>query len=331
MQAADRLRMSAIRCAGASVGGRLLHSHRRLLAGTAVLLLGIGVVVAVVDPFAGKPSGRGGVVDNGSPISTERVERTSLVSQTQVSGTLGYAGSWTVSVPSGTDPFALAQAEQAVSSGRAALSAAQTAVTADAQTVRQARAAPRTARLASANEKAVEDAAQLANAKGTLANAQQALAAARASATSYSSTSSYTMLPSPGLVVGRGRPLYAIDGQPTLLLYGSTPAWRAFRAGMSPGADVAELNANLRALAFGATSGAAFTSATSAAIAALQRAHGLSPTGTLALGAVEFEPGALRVTRVRPTLGTPVQPGPVLNASSTRHDVSVQVDAAQQS
>jgi len=335
MQAGDRLRVSAIRGAGASVGGRLLHSNRRLLVGAAVLLLVIGVAVASVDPFAGKASGPGRVVDNGSPISTERVVRTSLVSQTQVSGTLGYAGSWTVSVPSGTDPSALTQAKRAVSSGRAALSAAQATATADAQTVRQTRAAPRIASaeagLASAHEKAVEDAVQLANAKGSLANARQALAAARASATSYSSTSSYTMLPSPGLVVGRGRPLFEIDGQPTLLLYGSMPAWRAFRAGMSEGADVAELNANLRALGYGALSEDAFTPATSAAIAALQQAHHLSPTGTLALGEVVFEPGALRVTRVRPTVGTPVQPGPVLNATSTRHNVSVQVDAAQQS
>jgi hypothetical protein len=294
-------------------------------------LLVIGVAVAIVDPFAGKAGARGRVVDNGLPISTERVERTSLESQTQVSGTLGYAHSWTVSVPSGTDPSALAQAEQAVSSGRAALSAARATATADTQTVRESRAARGTAGLASANQKAVEDAAQLANANGTLANAQQALAAARASETSYRSASIYTMLPSPGRVVRRGRPVYAIDGQPTLLLYGSTPAWRAFRAGMSDGADVAELNANLRALGYGASSKDAFTSATSAAIAALQRAHDLSPTGTLALGAVVFEPGALRVTRVRPTVGTPVQPGPVLNATSTRHNVSVQVDAAQQS
>ena len=60
------------------------------------------------------------------------------------------------------------------------------------------------------------------------------------------------MLPYTGRVVRRGRPLYAIDGQPTLLLYGSTPGWRVFTAGMSKGADVAELNANLRALGYGA-------------------------------------------------------------------------------
>src|SRR5262249_8402477 len=120
--------------------------------------------------------------------------------------------------------------------------------------------------LTSADEKVAGDGAQLASANGALASAKQALAAAESSETSYASAASYTMLPSAGLVVRRGRPLFAIDGRPTLLLYGSTPAWRAFRAGMSPGADVAELNANLRALGYRVASGDRFRSGTSAAI-----------------------------------------------------------------
>src|SRR5215831_4016522 len=123
-----------------------LASRRGLLAATAVVLLLVGVVVAVADPFAGKASRGGGVVDNGSPTSTRRVERTSLESQTQVSGTLGYAGTWTISVPSGTDPSALAQAEQAVRSARAAHVAARSTATADAQPLREARAALRAAK-----------------------------------------------------------------------------------------------------------------------------------------------------------------------------------------
>lgn len=233
---------------GASVRGRLLQTHRRLLAWAAVLFLGIGVVVVVVDPFAGTASGHGGAVDNGSPTSTRRVERTSLSSQTQVSGTLDYSGSWTVSVP-------------AVAPGQAV----------------------------------------------------------------------YTMLPFAGRIVHRGQPLFTIDGEPTLLLYGSTPVWRSFQAGMSPGIDVAELNANLRALGLDAPSGDAFTSATSAAISALQQAHGLTRTGTLLLGAVVLEPGALRVTTLIATLGAPAQPGPVLTGTSTRQRVSVQLDVARQS
>jgi hypothetical protein len=353
-----------------------LTSRRQLLAATAVVLLLVGVAVAVVDPFAGKASRGGGVVDNGSPTSTRRVERTSLASQTQVSGTLGYAGTWTVSVPSGTDPSALSQAEQASSSARAGLTAARATATADAQALRQTRAALRAAKrqrrnacdhasgtpgsgsglpsgssprsgsscaaarqavtsaeaaLTSSDRKAMGDGAQLASAEGTLASGQQALAAAESSATSYGSAASYTMLPSPGRVVRRGQPLFAINGQPTLLLYGSTPAWRAFRAGMSPGVDVAELNANLQALGYSVSYGDTFTSATSAAITALQQARGLTQTGRLRLGAVVFEPDALRVKTVMPAAGQAVQPGPLLTASSTRHDVSFALDAAQQS
>lgn len=185
--------------------------------------------------------------------------------------------------------------------------------------------------MTSAQQKLSSDRAQVAGDRLTLAGGLQALADAQASAASYGSSASYTMLPAAGKVVGRGEPLYAIDGQPTLLLYGSTPAWRSFGPGMSPGADVAELNANLRALGLGDLSGDAFTSATARAVAALQSRRGLAPTGTLLLGAVAFEQGAVRVTSATPTVGQAVQPGAVLTVSSTRHQVVVELDAAQQS
>ena len=81
--------------------------------------------------------------------------------------------------------------------------------------------------------------------------AEQSLAAAQSSAVVYDAGSAYTMLPDAGAVIRRGQPLYGIDGQPTLLLYGPVAAWRAFRPGMSPGRDVAELNRNLEALGYG--------------------------------------------------------------------------------
>ena len=62
--------MNGIRGTGVAVGKRLLHSPSRLLVGAAVLLLlVIGVVVAVVDPFAGKASGGASVADNGAPTA----------------------------------------------------------------------------------------------------------------------------------------------------------------------------------------------------------------------------------------------------------------------
>jgi hypothetical protein len=366
----------------------------RLLAGTAVVLLGIGVLVAVVDPFAGEASGNGGVVDNGVPTGLVTVMRRSLSAQTPVSGTLGYAGSWTVAVPAGTPATDLQQAKQQETSARASYAGARATAAADEQTLASARAALQAAQLkeasdcaganaatsaaiadggggngstpssagssgrtpsadsggggnpcssslqavtagqatvATARQTVAADQPQLAGARSTLANAQQALAAARSAGSSYSGSASYTMLPGAGDVVRRGRPLYAINGSATLLLYGATPAWRAFAAGMSPGGDVAELNANLRALAYGASGGDTFTSATELAIRALQRAHGSPATGTLPLGSVAFEPAAVRVTSVTPAPGQAVQPGPIMTLSSTKHDVSIQLDASRQS
>jgi hypothetical protein len=187
------------------------------------------------------------------------------------------------------------------------------------------------AALTTAEQKPAADRTQVAGARSTLAAARQGLAGAESSAVSYDSAATFTMLPAPGTVIQRGEPLYAVDGQPTLLLVGSTPAWRAFRPGMSPGRDVAELNANLAALGYGGLAGDSFTSATGRAVASLQAARGVAATGVLQLGSVVFEPGAVRVTTVTPTVGQALQPGPVLTVSSTAHDVSIQLDAAQQS
>jgi peptidoglycan hydrolase-like protein with peptidoglycan-binding domain len=187
------------------------------------------------------------------------------------------------------------------------------------------------ATVATAEQKVAGDRAQLAGDRSMLASAEHALAAARSAAPSYSGSASYTMLPGAGDVIRRGDALYAIDGSSTLLLYGPIPAWRGLAAGMTPGRDVAELNANLEALGYGTTGGDMFTSATERGIAALQRAHGLAATGALPVGSIAFEPGAVRVSSVRPTLGQAVQPGPIMTVSSTRHDVSVPLDASRQS
>ena len=97
---------------------------------------------------------------------------------------------------------------------------------------------------------------------------------------------------------------------------------------MSAGADVAELNRNLRG--YGAPSGDAFTAATTRAIERFQSERHLPATGRLPLGSVVFEPGAVRVTSVTPTEGSPVQSGPALGITSTRRVVTIALDASQQ-
>lgn len=66
------------------------------VSGLVVVLVVAGVWVAVTDPLAvSKPSGSG-VADNADPTGTYTVTREDLSSQTQVSATLGYAGSVSV-------------------------------------------------------------------------------------------------------------------------------------------------------------------------------------------------------------------------------------------
>jgi hypothetical protein len=181
-----------------------------------------------------------------------------------------------------------------------------------------------------ARDKVTSDRQAVSGAEAGVTGATPSLAAAHSSATYYDTTSSYTMLPAVGTVVRRGQALYAVDGNPGLLLYGSVTAWRAFVAGMSPGRDVAELNTNLRALGYGAPAGDTFSDATRAAIVNLQEALGVAQTGQLLLGSVIVKPGSVRVTSVQPTVGAAVQPGVVLGVSSTKRQVTIALDAAQQ-
>src|ERR1700679_3598256 len=92
---------------------------------------------------------------------------------------------------------------------------------------------------------------QRPSAENKHASARPNLSPARSSAALYGQGSTFTALPSVGQIVRRGQSLYEIGSQPVLLLYGSTPATQAFLAGMAPGPDVAELNANLDALGYG--------------------------------------------------------------------------------
>lgn len=176
------------------------------------------------------------------------------------------------------------------------------------------------------------DRSSVASAQAALARSRAELSTARSSVTLYGQGSTFTSLPALGQVLSRGRALFEIDGQPVLLLYGAVVPTRAFVAGMSTGRDVAALNANLGALGYSrGLTGDTFTTASVAAVRALQSAHGLAATGELPLGSVAFEPGPVRVTSVTPTVGANVMPGPVLGISSTAAQVTIELSAAQQS
>jgi hypothetical protein len=226
---------------------------RKVLAALLVILVVGGAVIAVTKPFATGGTSHQGVADNADSTARQTVTRQDLASQTEVSATLGYAGSYSV--------------------------------------VNQT--------------------------QGTV-----------------------TELPAVGQVVSQGQVLYEVSGNPVVLLYGSTPAYRSLSEGTSTaltGPDVAELNADLVALGYVTNaeipSGTdEFTYWTKVGVEKLQKTLGVTQNGTLSLGQALFEPSAIRVTSVTATLGAAAAVGQsVLSATSTTRQVSIALDADQQS
>jgi HlyD family secretion protein len=120
-----------------------------------------------------------------------------------------------------------------------------------------------------------------------------------------------TRLPAVGHVVARGEAAYEVDGTPVTLLYGTRPVWRTFQYGMTDGADVKQLESNLKALGYGdtLTIDTHFSSATYWALREWQTDAGLTVTGTVPLGQIVFVPAAVRVSAHDVKLGAPVGPG----------------------
>ncbi len=148
-----------------------------------------------------------------------------------------------------------------------------------------------------------------------------------------------TWLPAVGRVIRQGQVLYRVDDAPVVLLYGSTPAYRALAEGTSAadvtGTDVAQLNHDLVALGYVGSADVdsgwdEFNWATKVGVEKLQKHLGIDQTGRLSLGSVVFLPTPARVTSVIAELGGPAG-GRVLQASSTRRTVSVALDPDRQS
>ena len=218
------------------------------------MLLVAGVAVAVADPFASSSPAASGVSDNGAATAIATVKRMDLSQQTQVSATLGYAGASTVSVPSGTAPATLEQAQQSTASAEQtasdderALAQAQASLDADRRKVaidcRGGNAAESgTGPCAGDSQALTADHQSVTAATGKVQADERAVAAAEAtlvqgeeSAATYGQDAVYTMLPKVGQIVHAGQPLYAINAAPAFLLYGGVPASRAFIPGMSAG------------------------------------------------------------------------------------------------
>ena len=146
-----------------------------------------------------------------------------------------------------------------------------------------------------------------------------------------------TWLPSAGRVIRQGQVLYRVDNaSPVVLLYGPVPAWRTLDEGLT-GADVTQLNHDLVALGYASSSDISmlgwdyFSWETKVGVDALQSAAGISsPSGSLAVRSVVFEPRAIRVTSLLGSLGNPAA-GPLLSATSDQHVVSIALNTSDES
>jgi hypothetical protein len=132
-----------------------------------------------------------------------------------------------------------------------------------------------------------------------------------------------------GDVVGPGSVLYELDLQPTVLLTGAVPAFRALSVASEAGSDVTQLEQGLVEAGFGAevVVDETFDSATSAAVLAWEEALGrFTPDGVVELGDVVFAPEPVRVAAISAAVGSQVQAGsPVIEVGSTVKVVSAEV------
>lgn len=141
-----------------------------------------------------------------------------------------------------------------------------------------------------------------------------------------------TWLPDEGTILRRGGRLYEVDGRNrAILMYGSRPAWRTLDANASDGADILQLEQNLKALGYTRTGdhiNRHWDADTTRAVKRWQKAAGLPRDGRVDLGEVVFLTGPIRVTERPSALGSRVGPGGVvLSGTSDERVVSVDLEA----
>jgi hypothetical protein len=142
-----------------------------------------------------------------------------------------------------------------------------------------------------------------------------------------------TTVAAAGTTVAAGSSLFSIDFEPTVVLVGAVPAYRALDTEANDGPDVQQLEQALVDLGYGSgvTVDQAFTSGTAAAVKRWETALGRTdPDGRVELGDIAFASGPVRVGTISADVGTRVQDGTtVLEATPTVHVVTVDLEASR--
>jgi cell division septation protein DedD len=116
-----------------------------------------------------------------------------------------------------------------------------------------------------------------------------------------------TWLPNVGQVIHAGGTLFKVDGEPVILMNGTTPAYRDLSAADSSGEDILQLNRNLVDLGFnpdGIVINDTWQAATTDGVELLQGSLGDPETGILTLGQIVFLPGDQLISTVDGTVGS---------------------------
>ena len=142
-----------------------------------------------------------------------------------------------------------------------------------------------------------------------------------------------TAVAAAGTTISPGEELYQVDLEPTAVLKGEVPAYRALDTS-TDGADVKQLERGLDSLGYGnLTVDRHFTSNTADAVEQWEADLGRSdPDGVVELGDVVFAPDGVRVSATEGYVGAQVQQGSALvTITSTSKVVSVDLDADRSS
>jgi hypothetical protein len=144
-----------------------------------------------------------------------------------------------------------------------------------------------------------------------------------------------TRVPEPGTIIERGEVLYELDGKVRpRLLFGDRPLWRPLEPGMSDGADVLQLEQNLRAMGYapkGMKVNRHWDAKTTTAVKRWQKAIDHKRDGTLDGSDLAFLPQAIRVTAASVDLGSAVGPGAqVLDATTATRVITLDLSASRQ-
>jgi hypothetical protein len=143
-----------------------------------------------------------------------------------------------------------------------------------------------------------------------------------------------TWLPDEGRTLEAGDVAYRVDEEPVVLLTGRLPLYRDLSYGVDNGADVRQLERNLKRLGYDpGTVNNEFTGYTQDAVQELQEDHGLDETGVVTAAEFLVLPESIRVGAAQADVGATLVPGtptPLYDATSTRRVVTVDLDPSDE-